>query len=596
VSLHFSASSPGCAHTRSAVGARRRTRWTPKASSYASSIWAGDLGWKVKWAQEVWRRGEHYRLFLRVNQFPSRLYLSGKVIRLINNLESNGCTAPSRCTTASSSLVLPGYIERQIAKWEPDRRAVFLGRLKRTKQRAFELQRDAMAAVREIMDQDERRLFAEFGLHKTPSTKSRDPLKIKLVRVLVAEEDQASAATGVSSTGASSKVVQQPNPVAQTPTETVVQDATHRKVPETVQRSEAALQPSQIVAQLIAHEAIEATKRSPPLNALEIIRAQTDPSSAPYHRDAFSTTTKAVENGTAPAKPEIPVNGPAFPQQECQEKTGQGRAKRDPGGSVSSSSFPSETTVAPDVLTYTPPPQNAVETVAGHGSGAVATVASESACMSDQEFERSLICAFFGAGKDSPTHQQALDVMAALPVHSRARLELLLHLKGQVARLKHPGSLPTVVAGFKLGWPALIEASKRRESRESAPTPSFGPDEIPACLLYCSQQLREKPEFAQIALELENRSTVGGQGQAPLEALEAALQNLDARMLAIARALAGAGGQLLEIEARLVADPELAKYKCLTTHKQLEDINNQSLNRKLAEEFGLPRLSLSAIS
>jgi len=100
----------------------------------------------------VWRSGERYGLFRREKQYPSRLYLSGKVIRLASNSEPNGFRGPSRCTTAPSPPVLPGYLERQIAKWEPDRRAAFLSRLQRMEQRECELKREAMAAVRAIVD------------------------------------------------------------------------------------------------------------------------------------------------------------------------------------------------------------------------------------------------------------------------------------------------------------------------------------------------------------------------------------------------------------------------------------------------------------
>jgi len=111
----------------------RRGRWKAyavdeKGQELHIERLAADLEWKVKWAQEVWRVGEGHSLFRRDKQFPSRLYLCGKVIRTVNNLEQNGCETSSRCTTDSSSFVLPGYLARQMAKWKPEKRAGNSGR------------------------------------------------------------------------------------------------------------------------------------------------------------------------------------------------------------------------------------------------------------------------------------------------------------------------------------------------------------------------------------------------------------------------------------------------------------------------------------
>jgi hypothetical protein len=171
----------------------RRGRWKAyavdeKGEELHIERMAADLGWKVKWAQEVWRRGEEHGMFRRETRFPSRLYLNGKVTRRSTAVKSNGCGDLSRCTTASSPLVLPRYIERHIAKWEPDRRAAFLARGERIEQWGREIERDAMAAARAIKDQRKDGLFAEFGLPKMPGSKRREPPKTVQVTVLIDEE------------------------------------------------------------------------------------------------------------------------------------------------------------------------------------------------------------------------------------------------------------------------------------------------------------------------------------------------------------------------------------------------------------------------
>src|ERR1017187_191997 len=60
----------------------RRGRWRAcavdeKGNELHIERMAADLGWKVKWAQEVWRRGEEFGLFRREAEHPSRLYLAG---------------------------------------------------------------------------------------------------------------------------------------------------------------------------------------------------------------------------------------------------------------------------------------------------------------------------------------------------------------------------------------------------------------------------------------------------------------------------------------------------------------------------------------
>ena len=265
----------------------RRGRWRAfavdeKGNELQIGHLAADLDWKVKWALEVWRRGEEYGLFRRERQCPSRLYLSGKVIRLTSNPESNRCRGRNRCTAASSPPILPGYLDRQIAKWEPGQRVSFLSRLDRQERWGRKLKRDAMAAARAIVDQHRDSLFAEFGLQRMSGTKRREPHQMAAVTVLIDEEGQADlfAAAGAATNGADSAVVQQPpRPGAQTRAETVPADL-YKGIPVRVQRSEAAVHQPQNGAQVTAGLADERVEGAYTLQTLESTREESNPSSS----------------------------------------------------------------------------------------------------------------------------------------------------------------------------------------------------------------------------------------------------------------------------------------------------------------------------
>jgi hypothetical protein len=68
--------------------------------------------------------------------------------------------------------------------------------------------------------------------------------------------------------------------------------------------------------------------------------------------------------------------------------------------------------------------------------------------------------------------------------------------------------------------------------------------------------------------------------------------NLEAQMMVIAATwpMKLAIGSL--IDAQLASDPQLAQLKRRTTQQQFEQLFNQQLNRKLAEVFNLPQLSV----
>ena len=116
----------------------RRGRWKSYAvdengNEVPIERMAADLGWKVKWAQEVWRHGESHGLCRRDKHFPSRLYLCGKVKRRISTAKSDGCERSGRCTP-DYSFVPPKSLERQMVDWGAERRAATVARLERQHQ------------------------------------------------------------------------------------------------------------------------------------------------------------------------------------------------------------------------------------------------------------------------------------------------------------------------------------------------------------------------------------------------------------------------------------------------------------------------------
>jgi hypothetical protein len=161
---------------------------------------AADLNWKVKWAQEVWRVGEGHGLFRREKEFPSRLYLNGKVTRVSSGKESFEHGKRSRCTAGSSSFILPTYLVRQMANWRPERRDEALARLERQHHWKEMVMRDGVAALRAITEQRDERLLRDLGLEKQQHPKRREPPQTVRVDLLV-EPDFFSAAEATDGSG-----------------------------------------------------------------------------------------------------------------------------------------------------------------------------------------------------------------------------------------------------------------------------------------------------------------------------------------------------------------------------------------------------------
>jgi hypothetical protein len=77
--------------------------------------------------------------------------------------------------------------------------------------------------------------------------------------------------------------------------------------------------------------------------------------------------------------------------------------------------------------------------------------------MPDREFAQSLTRIFVHAKKDNPTRSQIRNVIESLPIHPQAPAQFLHTLQTKIGRIKHPGALPDLVAGFIDRWPVLLE-------------------------------------------------------------------------------------------------------------------------------------------
>jgi hypothetical protein len=278
----------------------RRGRWKAyavdeKGNELHIEHLAADLDWKVKWAQQVWRLGEAYGLFRREKQNGARLYLNGKVTRRTSHSQSDGCRGPSRCTTASSRLVLPRYVQRQLAKLDPNRHCDFLDRIQIERQRGRQMVRDAMADVRAIVDQREESLFAEFGLYRMRGAKRRKRREPMLVQVSGAQGMVEAFAANPNANGTA---VEPPSLVstAQLSQETAVQGGLDDEIPEPVQRSEAAIQPPRNETRVVVDMTDEAADEVPRLEPLETCIGRTDPSSSDL-RGATTTKSSSGPNG-----------------------------------------------------------------------------------------------------------------------------------------------------------------------------------------------------------------------------------------------------------------------------------------------------------
>ena len=236
---------------------------------------AADLGWTVKWAQEVWRLGESHGLCRRDKQFPKRLYLCGKVKRRTSTPKSDRCEHSSRCTP-DFSFVLPGFLERQMADWEPERRAATVARLERQHQWKDLVMRDGVAALRAITEQHDDRLLRDLGLEKRKQPKRREPPQTVRVVLLVNPEGQGDLFTAEATNGLGPAVVQPPPAAVHLPSPpdvqklapAAVQGGLYKGIPTSVHPSGTTVHRPQHGAQVTAAEADEATGGEPPLTHL----------------------------------------------------------------------------------------------------------------------------------------------------------------------------------------------------------------------------------------------------------------------------------------------------------------------------------------
>jgi hypothetical protein len=82
---------------------------------------------------------------------------------------------------------------------------------------------------------------------------------------------------------------------------------------------------------------------------------------------------------------------------------------------------------------------------------------SEPERMPDAKFSEELTRIFVKAGKDNPTRKQTREVIVTLVDHFQAPAQFLRTVQSKIEKLKHPGVLPDVVAGFNDRWPGLLE-------------------------------------------------------------------------------------------------------------------------------------------
>ena len=82
---------------------------------------------------------------------------------------------------------------------------------------------------------------------------------------------------------------------------------------------------------------------------------------------------------------------------------------------------------------------------------------SEPERMPDAKFSDELTRIFIHAGKDNPTRKQTRETRDTLIDHPQAPAQFLRTVQSRIEKLKHPGVLPDVVAGFNDRWPGLLE-------------------------------------------------------------------------------------------------------------------------------------------
>lgn len=433
---------------------------------------AADLNWKVKWAQEVWRVGERHGLFRREKEFPSRMYLNGKVTRVSSRIESFEHRKRNRCTADCSPFVLPAYLVRQMANWRPQRRTEVEALLERQHHWKEMVMRDGVAALRAITEQRDDRLLRYLGLEKQQHPKRREPPETVRVDLLV-EPDFFSAAEATSGSG---PAVVQPAPSLVPPPQTpdvewlasaVVQSGLYEGNWTSGHQSGATVHCPQQGAQVMAGEADKAAEGVPPLKPLETTRGDEDPpssSSALVAETSEATTT----TGTRSA--------------------------------------------AETETTQSPPPEH------------TPSQQVEQALSLDSEAARRLL---EGCWKEDPLITPREIVLLA-----ETKLQQVRGLirQGKIGDI--PGFLITSVPKAVNG--ELRQAIRKEAAAAYAtePGPEAGIDQYVA---HWANQLRGKPGFEEVAQGLERLCGDTPDLADDLEATEKALSDLDARMLSIAR-------------------------------------------------------------
>jgi len=117
----------------------------------------------------------------------------------------------------------------------------------------------------------------------------------------------------------------------------------------------------------------------------------------------------------------------------------------------------------------------------------------------------------------------------------------------------------------------------------------FSLEELIGHLSACSRDVRARPEYVEIAAELDRLVRDAGEQSEDLENLEQRLTQLETNMIAIARAHQT---EAAAMQAREELEKVLAPYRKNMTHEQLTSLEHSFLERRLLESFNLPRLSL----
>jgi len=206
--------------------------------------------------------------------------------------------------------------------------------------------------------------------------------------------------------------------------------------------------------------------------------------------------------------------------------------------------------------------------------------------MSDEEFSAKTTRIFVDNGKDNPNSNQIREVMDKLPNHPKARSEFLLTLQQKIVRVKHPGSLPSIIDGFNAKWPVLLKMLEAERAVDDQTGESPGrSDEVQVSLSRNADLLRQAG-YPDVADQVEDMAA------GPLddeEDVEKRLGILEQKML---ETLRGRQSEQDAIAARKSLDGPLSPYRSKMTADQIAMLERQYLDRDLLKKAKIPRLSL----